>query len=125
MIVQNLTVQYGQWLCFLCCYVVCELEKTICPLPRSGARGGHCPPKFCLTPKKSSGLFLKVLHRPLTAPLVAKLAPPVASQMKMSGSAPASTPFKIYTEFNKKCACTNETAERHLCNERLGVGLLC
>ena len=28
------------------------------------------------------------LHRPLTAPLVAKLAPPVAPQMKMSGSPP-------------------------------------
>ena len=32
-----------------------------------------------------------------------------------------STPFKIYTEFNKKCACTNETAARNLCNEWLGV----
>jgi len=34
-----------------------------------------------------------------------------------------STPFKIYTEFNKKCACTstNETAARNLCNARLGV----
>jgi len=32
-----------------------------------------------------------------------------------------STPFKIYTEFNKKCACTNETAVRNLCNERLGI----
>jgi len=32
-----------------------------------------------------------------------------------------STPFKIYTEFNKKCACTNETAASNLCNERLGV----
>jgi len=42
-----------------------------------------------LPPKNFSGLFLKVLHRPLTAPLVAKLAPPVAPQMKMSGSAPA------------------------------------
>jgi len=31
----------------------------------------HFPPNF-------SGLFLKVLHRPLTAPLVAKLTPPVA-----------------------------------------------
>ena len=30
-----------------------------------------------------------------------------------------STPFKIYTEFNTKCACTNETAARNLCNERL------
>jgi len=34
MIVQNLAVQKGQWLSFLCCYVVCEMEKTICPLPR-------------------------------------------------------------------------------------------
>ena len=32
-----------------------------------------------------------------------------------------STPFKIYTEFNKKCACTKETTARNLCNERLGV----
>jgi len=35
MIVQNLAVQRGQWLSFLCGYVVCEMEKTICPLPRS------------------------------------------------------------------------------------------
>jgi len=34
MIVQNLAVQSGQWLSFLCCYVVSEMEKTICPLPR-------------------------------------------------------------------------------------------
>jgi len=34
MIVQNLAIQWGQWLSFLCCYVVCEMEKTICPLPR-------------------------------------------------------------------------------------------
>jgi len=32
-----------------------------------------------------------------------------------------STPFEIYTEFNKKCACTNETAVRNLCNNRLGA----
>jgi len=32
-----------------------------------------------------------------------------------------STPFKIYTEFNKKCACTKETAAGNLCNERLGI----
>jgi len=32
-----------------------------------------------------------------------------------------STPFKIYTEFNKKCARTNDTAARNLCNERLGI----
>jgi len=34
MIVQNLAVQRGQWLSFLCFFVVCEMEKTICPLPR-------------------------------------------------------------------------------------------
>jgi len=34
MIDQNLAVQRGQWLSFLCCYNVCEIEKTICPLPR-------------------------------------------------------------------------------------------
>ena len=33
MIVQNLAVQRDQWLSFLCCSVVCEVEKTICPLP--------------------------------------------------------------------------------------------
>ena len=33
MIVQNLAVQRGQWLNFLCCYVDCEMQKTICPLP--------------------------------------------------------------------------------------------
>jgi len=32
-----------------------------------------------------------------------------------------STLCKIYTEFNKKCAYTKETAARILCNERLGV----
>jgi len=30
-IVQNLAVQRVQWLSFLC-YVICEMEKTICPL---------------------------------------------------------------------------------------------
>ena len=35
MIVQNLAVQRDQWLSFLCCYVVCKMEKTICPLLRS------------------------------------------------------------------------------------------
>ena len=34
MIVQNLAVQRGQQLSFLCCYVICEMEKAICPLPR-------------------------------------------------------------------------------------------
>ena len=30
-----------------------------------------------------------------------------------------STPLKVYTEFNKKCACNNETAARNLSNETL------
>jgi len=58
-----------------------------------GSQGATAPQKFCLTPQwppqNFSGLFLKVLHRPLTAPLVAKLAPPVVHQIKMSGSTPA------------------------------------
>jgi len=49
---------------------------------RVGARGvpgGELPPQNFAWPLKNfSGLFLKVLHRPLTAPLVAKLAPPEA-----------------------------------------------
>jgi len=32
-----------------------------------------------------------------------------------------STTFKIYTEFNTKCACTKETAARNLCNKRLEI----
>jgi len=32
-----------------------------------------------------------------------------------------STPFEIYTDFNTKCVCTNETAAQNLCNEKLGV----
>jgi len=32
-----------------------------------------------------------------------------------------STPLKIYTKFNKKCASTNETAACNLCSKRLGV----
>jgi len=34
MIVQNLAVQRGQLLSYFCCYVVCEMEKTIWPLSR-------------------------------------------------------------------------------------------
>jgi len=34
MIVQNSVVQRDQWLSFLCCYVICEMEKTIFLLPR-------------------------------------------------------------------------------------------
>ena len=34
MIAQNSAFQRGQWLSFLCCYVICEMEKTIWTLPR-------------------------------------------------------------------------------------------
>jgi len=50
MIVQNLAVQRGQWLSFLCYYVVCEMEKTIYLLPRL---------KFILNSKKN-------VHAPMT-----------------------------------------------------------
>ena len=50
--------------------------------------GATAPKNFAWPSKNFSGLFLKVLHRPLAAPLDAKLAPPVAPQMKMSVSAP-------------------------------------
>ena len=63
MIVQNLAIQRGQWLTFLCCYVVCEKEKTIYPLPR----------------------------------------------------------LKFILNSIKNVPCTNETAARNLCNERVGV----
>jgi len=33
-----------------------------------------------------------------------------------------STPFKTYSEFNKKFVCTNETEAYNLCNETLGAG---
>jgi len=49
-----------------------------------GARGGTAPQKFCLAPQWPPKIFrvtschcIEVLHRPLTASLVAKLAPPV------------------------------------------------
>jgi len=49
-IVQNLAVRRGQWLSFLCCYVVCKLEKTICPLVRlkfilNSIKNVHAPVK--------------------------------------------------------------------------------
>ena len=34
MFAQNWQVQRGQWLSFLCCYVICEMEKTIYPPSR-------------------------------------------------------------------------------------------
>jgi len=56
-----------------------ETWRALVPEGRGGVRGATAPKNF-------SGLFLKVLHRPLTAPLVAKLAPPVSlPQMKISG----------------------------------------
>ena len=62
-----------------------------------GCQGGCFPPKILPVPPSSPAKIfrltschcIEVLHRPLTAPLVAKLAPPVPPQMKMSGSAPA------------------------------------
>jgi len=76
------------------CGVVLEMVEN-----RGGARGvpeGALPPKSLPGPPSGSlKIFrvvschcIEVLHRPLTAPLVANLAPPVAPQMKMSGSAP-------------------------------------
>jgi len=32
MILQNSALQRGQWLSFLCCYVICKMEKTILSL---------------------------------------------------------------------------------------------
>ena len=72
---------------FYCVAVICAITKgkekiRACVSRRGGAREvpgeATALPKFCLAPQNISGLFLKVLHRPLTAPLVAKLAPPVA-----------------------------------------------
>jgi len=50
MIVKNLAVQRGRWLRFLCCYVVCEMKKTICSLPRlkfilNSIKNVHVPKK--------------------------------------------------------------------------------
>ena len=50
-----------------------------------GCQESHCPPKIF---RVTSCHCIEVLHRPLSAPLVAKLAPPVPPQMEMSGSAP-------------------------------------
>jgi len=56
-----------------------------------GCQEGPLPPQNFAWPPKifrvTSCHCIGVLHRPLTAPLVAKLAPP----MKMSGSAPVRT----------------------------------
>ena len=68
-----------------------KLAHTIIYEQQSGAelggcQGGHCPPKILPGPpsgppkifRVTSCHCIEVLHRPLTAPLVAKLAPPVA-----------------------------------------------
>jgi len=49
-IVQNLAVQRGQWLSFLWFYVICEMAKTIFPLPRlkfilNSIKNVHAPMK--------------------------------------------------------------------------------
>ena len=66
MIVQNLAVQRGQWLSFLCCYVVCEMEKTICPLPRLNfilysIKNVHAPmtPQCVISATRGWGYFAK------------------------------------------------------------------
>ena len=50
MIVQNLAVQRRQLLSFLCCYVICEMETTICPILRlkfilNSIKNVHAPMK--------------------------------------------------------------------------------
>ena len=57
--------------------------------PQNFARPPHWPPKLR---SFSVGLFLKVLHRPLTAPLLQNWLLQWPPQMKMSGSAPACSP---------------------------------
>jgi len=66
MIVQNLAVQRGQWLSFLCCYVICEMEKTICPLPRlkvilNSIKNVHAPkkPQRVISAARGSEYFAK------------------------------------------------------------------
>ena len=51
MIVQNLAVQRGQRLSFLCWYVVCEMEKTLCLLSHlkfilNSIKNVHAPMKL-------------------------------------------------------------------------------
>jgi len=51
MIVQNFAVEkVSGWAVFICCYVICEMEKTICPLPRlkfilNSIKNVHAPMK--------------------------------------------------------------------------------
>ena len=56
------------------------------------------PPKIF---RVTSCHCIEVLHRPLAAPLVAKLAPPVPPQVKMSGSAPGHSPFRKFRQRKK------------------------
>ena len=66
MILQNSAVQRGQWLSFLCCYVICEMEKTICPLdlPSGDSKEGPgeaiAPPDFCLAPCLATPVFFLI-----------------------------------------------------------------
>ena len=53
-----------------------------------GARWGLCPPIILPGPPNFSGLFLKVLHRPLTPPWLQNWPLQRPPQMKRSGSAP-------------------------------------
>ena len=98
------------------CLLLLTVETDVDLQPGAELGGATAPPKFCLAPqwppKNFSGLFLKVLHRPLTAPLVAKLAPPVAPQMKMSGSAPA------YSYCKQMCSdlTCNEQVKTSVCH---------
>jgi len=66
MIAQNLAVQRGQWLRFLCCYGVCEMEKTIFPLPRlkfilNSIKNVHAPmtPQRVISAKRGWEYFAK------------------------------------------------------------------
>jgi len=57
-----------------------------------GCQGGHCPPKILPGPPSGPPKFFRSLSESPTqtidSSLAAKLAPPVAPQIKMSGSAP-------------------------------------
>jgi len=44
MIVQNLAVQGDQRLSFLCCYVICEMEKIIFPQGKCFSKWAESPP---------------------------------------------------------------------------------
>ena len=68
--------------CCITCHRCLRSTVTCAGAELGGCQGGHCPPKILPGPPKifhvTSCHCIEVLHRPLTAPLVAKLAPPVA-----------------------------------------------